>query len=130
MKKFFAIFWVLFSFRLEAHETCENQLDFEAKPFQSSIGMYPNFAVENAVSTDTLKDIIHSFGDTLWTMKVVCVNDEILRFDMYLAESKVKEMAGFFTLRAGKYFSGPHSSLDPNVVIIITDSGTLRKTIK
>jgi hypothetical protein len=127
MKKFlFLIIVKIFSpFAFSAEECASYKKDgfrTDTIAFESDVGIYPNLIVSKDISVDELKIIIGSFQDSIWTARAECESSDALFFNMLLAGKLAPGFNGYFILKDGHYFSGPHSLLKSNEVVIQTSN--------
>jgi hypothetical protein len=72
-------------------------------------------------------DIIRKLSNVdhkVYSFKTTCKDDFNVFFSVYLGDLKVDFMDGVILLESGKYYSGPHSLVNPNndeIVIIQAD---------
>jgi hypothetical protein len=127
MRKFvFLIIVNIFSPFVHSAQECDSYkkdgFKTDTIAFESDDGIYPNLVVSKRISVRELKTVIGSFKDTIWTAKTVCESSEALFFEMILAGNVAPGFNGYFKLKDGHYFSGPHSLLKSNEVIIQTSN--------
>ena len=129
MRTYLVFVLLLTSFITNAEETCES---YKSKSYQSinksemdlKHPLYSDISgLYNLVQSDYKTDIVRKISTSsnpMYKVKLLCADDLSIFFSVYIGDLKLAFMDGVILLESAKYFSGPHSLINPdNKVVII-----------
>ena len=114
-----------------AQETCDKYRDSSYQAVDKTqinlkSSLYSDIPSLNKLAQmDYKTDIIEKLSEPnqMYNIKVMCADDMSIFFSVYIGDLKVALMNGVIVIESGRYFSGPHSLVNPEdkVVIIQAD---------
>jgi hypothetical protein len=132
MCKYLILVFLFTSFITNAEETCnsyknKSYLSINKREINLKHSLYSDISgLYNLVQSDFKSNIVRKISKSsnpMYKVKVLCTDDLNIFFSVYIGDLKVAFMDGVIIMESARYYSGPHSLINPDdkVVIIQAD---------